>query len=350
MIIVGTNELERPSCSPMRSGVTGGRLLMAVLALTACGESGTTGSTTSGSSDPVAASTTPSTSSTTDGGVVVVEDVPYRQSTSGDGTDSTVDIYVGDENEGGPLVVLLHGFGMSGPGQPDVDLGPLGEEVAKLGSTVFYFGWQTRSGLSADSTADLSCVGPFVAARAADFGADADNVIVVGHSMGAETGSMLALSSFDLAPSPDCTETGEASSPVAFVGIGGSYGMVGGPLDDAHTRFRSRSFPRGTFDEFDADEEIVPGLTAAQAYQLDGYRAIPPVTALDIVLVVGSKDQYPATNADITAAFAAALEASNVDVEVVIVNGANHEDVARPATRAGQATLRTLNDVLSNSR
>jgi hypothetical protein len=89
----------------------------------------------------------------------------------------------------------------SGVSGPLVDLGPLAQEIAELGSTVFYFGWHTL-GLSADSVADLSCVGPFVAARAAELGADPDNVIVVGHSMGAETGSMLAFSSFDLAPSP----------------------------------------------------------------------------------------------------------------------------------------------------
>ena len=196
----------------------------------------------------------------------------------------------------------------------------------------------------------MSCVGPFVAARAAEFGADPDKVIVVGHSMGAETGSMLAFSSFDPAPSPDCTETGQASSPVAFQGIGGTYGMVGGPIDDDHTRFRSRSYPRGTFQEYDADQDIVPGLTGAQAYQLDGYRAIPPVAELDIVLVVGSEDQYPATNADITATFADALEANNVDVEVVTVEGANHENIADPTTAYGQATLRAIADILANAR
>jgi pimeloyl-ACP methyl ester carboxylesterase len=324
-------------------------LLIAAVALAACGGStGATGSTTSAESEAVA--TSMASSSVADNGVSVIEDVLYREPTSEDGASSTVDILVGDGNEGGPVVVMLHGFGMSGAGRPLVDLGPLGQEIAKLGSTVFYFGWQTTSGLQADSVADMSCVGPFVAARAAEFGADPDKVIIVGHSMGAETGSMLAFSSFDLAPSPDCTETGQASNPVAFLGIGGTYGMVGGPLDDDHTRFRSRSYPRGTFQEFDADEEIVPGLTAAQAYRLDGYRAIPPVAELDIVLVVGSEDQYPATNADITATFADALEANNVDAEVVTVEGANHENVVDPATQYGQATLRAIADILANAR
>ncbi len=280
-------------------------------------------------------------------GVSIVEDVIYRESS--DGVGSTVDVFVGDGNEGGPMVVLLHGFSASGPGRPDADLRSLGEEVAGLGSAVFYFGWETTFGFSAGSVTDLSCVGPFVAARASEFGADPDKVVVVGHSMGAEAGSMLALSSFDLPPSPDCTETGQVSNPVAFLGIGGSYGMVGGPLDDDHTRFRARSFPRATFKELDADEEVVHGLTAAQIYLLDGYSAIPPVAALDVVLLVGSEDQYSATNADITSAFAAALEASNTDVEAVTVEGANHEDVVDPTTEAGQATLQVMADILTNT-
>jgi pimeloyl-ACP methyl ester carboxylesterase len=325
-------------------------LLMAVFGLAACNGSGATESTSAEGSDPVTTSSRPSTSA-----AMVVEDALverdlYREPSSAGGAPSPVDVYVGDRNEGGPVVVLLHGFGTNGPGRPDVDLGPLGEEIAGLGTTVFYFGWQTGYGYSAASAADLSCVGPFVAARAAAYGADPDKIIVVGHSMGAETGSMLAFSSFDLTPSPDCTETGEAPSPTAFVGIGGSYGVVGGPLDDDHTRFRVRTLPRGTFQEFDADEEIKPGLTAAQLYQLDGYRAIPPVAELDIVLVVGSQDQYTVTDADVTTAFAEALRANNIDVQVVTVDGANHNDIVDPTTEEGQATLRALEDVLSNTR
>ena len=135
---------------------------------------------------------------------------------------------------------------------------------------------------------------------------------------------------------------------MAFVGIGGAYGMVGGPLDDDHTRFRVRSFPEGTFEELDADEERVSGLTAAELYNLDGYRAIPPVEELDIVLVVGSEDRYDATNVDITAAFATALEAGDVDVETVIVEGADHEDVVDPTTEAGRATLQVIADTLAD--
>lgn len=332
----------RPSWSPRYFGKAAATSLIAVIALAACsggGESTKSTSTTSGPTSVVAVQPE-----------AVVEGEQYRESTSGDGPGSTVDIYVGNGDEEAPLVVLLHGYDEGGPGRPNDYLGALGEDIAELGSTVFSFGWQTTEGLSADSVADLSCVGPFVAARATEFGADADNVVVVGHSMGAETGSMLAFSSFDLDPSPDCTETGQVSSPVAYLGIGGAYGMVGGPLDDAETRFRVRTAPDSAFQELDADEEVRPGLSAAQLYQLDGYRSVPPVDELDIVLLVGSEDQHSVTDGVITAAFAEALRVHSIDVEVVTIEGANHDDVVDPATEAGQATLQVVAEVLANTQ
>ncbi len=52
----------------------------------------------------------------------------------------------------------------------------------------------------------------------------------------------------------------------------------------------------------------------------------------------------------IPAAFAEALEANDIDVEVVTVEGANHENVVDPSTEAGQATLQVLADILTKPR
>ena len=41
-----------------------------------------------------------------------------------------------------------------------------------------------------------------------------EEVAIVGHSMGAESGSMLAFSSFGLDPGPDCAETDPPSEPI----------------------------------------------------------------------------------------------------------------------------------------
>ena len=279
--------------------------------------------------------------------MAVVEGEPYRQPNDGD--PSTVDIYMTDTSPGRPTVVLLHGWGPSGGSRPAVDLAPFAEEIAKPGSTVFYFGWDTNGGFSSDSASDLSCIGGFVSARAAEYGSSPDSAIVIGHSMGGETGSMLALSSFGLAPAADCVETGEAPTPYEFLGIGGSYGLIAQPLDGDLTTFRVRAQPVDPVREMASTEFVRPGLTALQAYALDGYSTLPVQNPPRMVLLVGSEDQYSVTNATITAAFAEALETSGTDVEVVVVPDANHENVVNPDTDAGQATLKVISDILNNA-
>lgn len=326
----------------------GAVFLVAGVTLAACAaNTGSADSSTSTQPGP-ATTTEPASTSTIDDKtrVTVVEGEPYRQPNEGD--PSTVDIYLTD-TPGSPLVVLLHGWGIDGGSGPAADLGPFAEEIARLGSTVLYFRWDTNGGFSADSAADLSCIGGFVSARAAQYGSDPDSVVVIGHSMGGATGSMLALSSFGLAPAADCVEAGEGPTPYAFLGIGGAYGLIAQPLDDDLSTFLVRASSGWAGRELAAEEFVKPGLTALQAYALDGASALPSTNPLRMVLLVGSNDQYSVTNADTTAAFAEALETSGTDVEVVVVPDANHENVVYPDTDAGQTTLQVVSDVLNNA-
>jgi acetyl esterase/lipase len=224
----------------------------------------------------------------------------------------------------------------------------MAEEITKLGATVFYFKWHTNGGFNADSAADLSCIGAFVTARAAEYGSDPDRVIVIGHSMGAEAGSKLALSSFELPPSPDCVEVGSAPTPYAFLGIGGSYGMIAQPLEDDPSTFRVRLQPVDNVREVASTEEVTDGMTAAQAYELDGLSALPSSNDLQMVLLVGSNDRSFVTKPSITAAFAEALRDHGTNVEVVEIPDANHENVMYVDTAAGQATLQVIRELLSS--
>ena len=70
---------------------------------------------------------------------------------------------------------------------------------------------------------------------------------------------------------------------------------------------------------------------------------------LRMVLLVGSNDQYSATNASITAAFAEALKTHGTDVEVVEVPDTNLEHVMRPDADAGQTTLQVISDILDDA-
>jgi acetyl esterase/lipase len=346
---------------------SGATILAAAVLLAACSTAGVSSdSSTSIQPDPVtaqAATTTiaqpapmtttsaaPNVTTTIDAArsVTVVEGEPYRQPSDGD--PSNVDIYLADGSVNGPPVVLLHGWGHGGPGIPAVDLGPFAEEIARLGSTVFYFHWDTNEGFSADSAADLRCIGGFVSARAAEYGSSPDDVVVIGHSMGGETGSMLALSSFGLTPGSDCVETGERPTAVAFLGTAGSYGHIAQPLDDDLTTFAVRLAPTASVREIAADEFATAGLTAADAYALDGNSALPSANPPRMVLLVGEKDLLADGRSSVpfTTVFAETLEAHGIDVEVVLVAGGNHDNVVHPDTDAGQTTLQTVADILNS--
>ena len=311
----------------------------------------TTAATTATNTAPATTATTSSTEALTSEQFVevsVVQGEFYRLSADGSAA-STVEIYYSsDTSDDRPAVVLLHGWGGPGGTGPAVPLGPMAEEITKLGATVFYFKWHTNGGFNADSAADLSCIGAFVTARAAEYGSDPDRVIVIGHSMGGEAGSKLALSSFELPPSPDCVEVGSGPTPYAFLGIGGSYGMIAQPLDDDATTFRVRLQPVDNVREVASTEEVTDGMTATQAYELDGLSALPSSNDLQMVLLVGSNDRYGVTKPSITAAFAEALRDHGTDVEVVEVPDANHENVMYVDTAAGQATLQVIRELLSS--
>jgi len=150
-------------------------------------------------------------------------------------------------------------------------------------------------------------------------------------------------------PATDCIETGEAPTPLAFLGIGGTYGLIAQPLEDGLNIFAVRAAARSSVREIAADEFVTPGLTAIAAYGLDGSSALPSANHLRMVLLVGSNDRYPATNVGITTAFAEALKARGTDVEVIEVPDANHENVMYPDADSGQTTRKVVSDILNNT-
>jgi acetyl esterase/lipase len=116
-------------------------------------------------------------------------------------------------------------------------------------------------------------------------------------------------------------------------------------LDDDLAMFAVRAKQADPIREIAAEEFVRPGLTALQAYGLDGYSALPSANPQRMVLLVGSKDQF----SDMTVAFAEALKTHGTDVEVVEVADANHSSVILPDTDAGQTTLQVISDILNNT-
>jgi acetyl esterase/lipase len=281
---------------------------------------------------------------------VTVERLQYRDSkyVGTDGQGSVVDVHVPGGADDLATIVLLHGFGRNS-GSADFPLRRFAPEIARLGAVVFEFHWQS-SGITADSQADLSCIGPFTKAHAAKYGGDPDNVIIVGHSWGAETGSTLALSSFGLVPAGDCAERGPSPRPVAFLGIGGSYGVIARPLAEDRATFHVQLSPLLPPIQVAATEEVAPGLTALDAYELDGYSALPSPNPLSVVLLVGDLGHNSPIGGPISSkAFRDALEEQGTKVDLVIVPGSGHLDVVTAGSTSSEATLAEIRNLIANS-
>ena len=283
--------------------------------------------------------------------VNVARGLAYREVTRDDSSTirSVVDVYVPEGPHPRPAVVLLHGYGEFDSSAELTPLTGLAQEIAELGATVFYFKWHTAAGWSAASGDDLACMGSFVAARSSEFGARSDRVVVVGHSMGAEAGINLAFRSFDLPTKGDCTEAGPQPTAKAFLGVGGSYGSIGAPVDSNRESFVVTGGCSAEPREVAASDLITPGLTARQGYELGSYSAMDLAPAdLRVVLLVGTLDPNRCTAPDITRTFAEALEAEGIDAELVEVVGAGHEDVVRPRTDPGKNTVNIIASILDD--
>jgi acetyl esterase/lipase len=280
-----------------------------------------------------------------------VAGLQYREAV-GDGEASTVDVYVPDSAEGRPAVVLLHGIDQNIDGKPDTPLDTFAQEIARLGATVFYFDWDTYLGWSSRTADDLSCVGTFVQAHAAEYGADPERVVIVGHSMGGNAGSNLAFRSFELTHDADCGAIGPNPRSVAFVGIGGSYGFLSRPVASQPGTFLVKGGSCNTpTREALASDEIAPGLTAEQGHELDGYSSVHLAPAdLRVLLVIGSLDPFACTSLEVTNSFADVLRVAGIDVEVVEMEGRGHDDVVSPFAEAGKETLRAIAGLLGDLR
>ena len=163
----------------------------------------------------VAASTTTAATteaSTTTGGVAeveVVKDLVYHPQTERLG-EARLDVYAPVGEEGGPVVVLLHGnavdkeFSFGETSYPG-----LARAIAGQGAVVFVPDWgkgqpvtdTTRDGLL-DTVDGAACAVSYALAHAAEYGADPGRLVLFGHSGGANVASLVALR--EATPLPEC--------------------------------------------------------------------------------------------------------------------------------------------------
>ncbi len=151
--------------------------------------------------------------SASDSTVVAGQSVPQGQ---------TIDFHVPSQAAGAaPLIVLLHGGGDKGNG----DMTPLARTLAGRGAVVAvpnYYSGQPRSQQEIEDTfRDVVCSIRYSRSRAAEFGADPENLILVGFSYGGYPATAIRLTaegSYDF----DCLP-GISHLPQAVVGLGGAY-------------------------------------------------------------------------------------------------------------------------------
>ncbi len=135
----------------------------------------------------------------------------------------TIDLFAPAEpgDEPVPLVVLLHGGGNTGNG----DMHRLAQAVASRGAAVFvptYYSGQPRTRQAVrDTFEDVVCSVRYARNQASRYGADPDNLILVGFSYGGLPGSGLALTphgGYDFSCLDHISHV-----PEAFIGLGGAY-------------------------------------------------------------------------------------------------------------------------------
>ena len=151
--------------------------------------------------------------SANDSTVVAGQPVPHGQ---------TVDFHLpAPGNDAAPLIVLLHGGGNKGNG----DMTPLAQTLAGRGAVVAvptYYSGQPRSQPEIELTfRDVVCSIRYARSRAAEFGADPNNLILVGFSYGGYPATAIRLTqdgSYDFTCLPEVSHL-----PQAVVGLGGAY-------------------------------------------------------------------------------------------------------------------------------
>ena len=161
--------------------------------------------------------------------VSVVADSSYR---STDSALAAVDVYYSTEVTGGPVVVLLHGQGVE---KHSVFYPRLAKALAEQGAVVFAPNWGGRQSPdpergSIDSDR-ASCAVSYALASAAEFGANPEALVLVGHSGGANVAAMTGVR--DATPIDDCTVGMKPFVADRMVLLDGDW-LWGGNLDDPH--------------------------------------------------------------------------------------------------------------------
>lgn len=232
----------------------------------------------------------------------------------------TMEVMAPDQAGAWPVVIVAHGGGQKRRAVRDWATG-----IAARGAMAYNVDWPAGGLGSEESAERLTCAVVVAVDDAFVHGGDTSRVVFVGHSLGATVGAAVSLGGS--AASADCAVADGDGLPDAFVGYEGPY-------DVATVDYANGRVPRDPPDEEAADP----------------YAHIGGNPDLVVRLVHGDAEDIAwfDTPMFVSERFAKALDAAGYDVELIVVEGGEH-DAAKivEGTPAQRAIVDQVSDLLS---
>ena len=224
-----------------------------------------------------------------------------------------LDVYAPSAPGPWPVVLVVHGISQSRS-----EFKPLAEAIASEGATVFNVGVPTSPPFL-ETIGHLACAVRFARATAADHGGDPGRITVVGNSLGAATGAVVALAGDEF--EGDCVVNEVSAVPDALVGYEGPYDYA------THDYQAVNLIPLR-----DEDPELWQAVNP--------YAHIGGNTDLVVRLIHGEDvdDIWYEVKPVASREFHQALADAGYDVELTLIEGATHVDL-RPGTEAFEVTI-----------
>ncbi len=215
--------------------------------------------------------------------------------------DARADVYAPVDQGPWPVVVAAHG-GYSDKGQ----VSSLAEAIAEEGAVVYTPSLPLEPVPTLDTFEHLACAVQFARATAGEHGGDGGHVTIVGFSLGAYAGSVVALSGEDH-QTPACVVDTDSGRADAFVGYEGPYDWA---IDDGYPN------------DLPALEQSDPETWRA----FNPYAQIGRAPKPTIRLIQGVDDDVRVNDTEPSVAedFHQALVDAGYDVELTLIDGAPH--------------------------
>jgi acetyl esterase/lipase len=229
-----------------------------------------------------------------------------------------LDVYTPGGQGPWPVVVVVHGFA-----QGKFSFAPLAEAIASEGAVVFNIGVETSFPFRT-AIDEVACAVRFSRATAAGYGGDDTRITLVGNSLGATLGAIVAMAGDDFAG--DCVVTEGSAVVDALVGYEGGYD---------HATHNYGQVPEDG--NLPALREEDPELWAT----VNPYSHIGGNPDLVVRLIHGDDTDaaWYEIPRQISVEFHQALAEAGYDAEVTLLDGPSHIGLTLPSSKAFEVAV-----------